>query len=117
MTDNRFGNAFTSEESNVMANDIRINPEALWSVAGRHKDVADVVARSRLAGANIEAVLCSYGPIMNQTKAAAANLLRVRDAELRAHVIRHRDAASRLRQAAANFTATEDLNAERLRLE
>ena len=31
------------------------------------------MARSRLAGANIEAVLCSYGPIMNQTKAAATD--------------------------------------------
>jgi hypothetical protein len=41
----------------------------------------------------------------------------LRDAELRVHDIRHRDAASRLRQAAANFTAAEDLNAERLRLE
>jgi hypothetical protein len=100
-----------------MTNHIRINSEALRSVAARHEEVADVVARSRLAGANIEAVLCSYGPIMNQTKAAATNLLRLRDAELRAHDTRHRAAASRLRQAAANFTATEDLNAERLRLE
>ena len=100
-----------------MTNHIRINPEALWSVAARHENVADILTRSRLAGANIEAVLCSYGPIMNQTKAAATNLLRLRDAELRAHDIRHRDAASRLRQAAANFTATEDLNADRLRLE
>jgi hypothetical protein len=100
-----------------MTNHIRINPEALRSVAARHDEVADVVTRSRLAGANIEAMLCSYGPIMNQTKAAAANLLRVRDAELRAHDIRNRDAATRLRQAAVNFTATEDLNAERLRLE
>jgi hypothetical protein len=100
-----------------MTNQIRITPEALWSVAARHVEVADVVTRSRLAGANIEAALCSYGPIKNQTKAAVANLLRVRDAELRTHEIRHRDVASRLRQAAANFTATEDLNAERLRLE
>ena len=100
-----------------MTNHIRINSEALGSVAARHEEVADVVARSRLAGANIEAVLCSYGPIMNQTKAAATNFLRLRDAELRAHDIRHRDAASRLRQAALNFTATEDLNTERLRLE
>ena len=100
-----------------MTNHIRIKPAALWSVAARHEEVADVVARSRLAGVNIEAVLCSYGPIMNQTKAAATNLLGLRDAELRAHDFRHRDAAARLREAAANFTATEDLNAERLCLE
>ena len=100
-----------------MANDIRINPEALWSVAARHEEVADVLARSRVAGADIEAVLGSYGPIMNRTKSAAANLLHLRDAELCAHEVQHRDTAVKLRQAASNFGATEDLNAERLRLE
>ena len=53
----------------------------------------------------------------NHIRINSEALLRLRDAELRANDIRHRDAASRLRQAALNFTATEDLNTERLRLE
>jgi hypothetical protein len=100
-----------------MTDPIRISPEVLRAVASHHDEVADVIARSRLAGPEIAVALRSYGPIMHETKAAATDLLTLRDTELRAHDTRHRDAANNLRQAAANFVATEDLNAERLRLE
>jgi hypothetical protein len=96
---------------------IRISPEALLVGAARHEEVADVIAASRRAGTDIATALRSYGPIMHQTKVAAASLLELRDAELVAHGTRHRDAADTLRRAAADFTATEHLNAERLRLE
>lgn len=100
-----------------MTDHIRITPEVLGAVATRHDEAADIIAQSRLAGPKIEAALRCYGPIMHQTKAAAAGLLGLRDAELRVHDTRHRDVADALRRAALSFVATEDLNAERLNLE
>ncbi len=100
-----------------MIDHIRIEPEVLCTVAGRHDEAADIIARSRLAGTDIAGALRSYGPIMHRTKAAATDILTLRDAELRAHDSRHRDAADALRRAAVSFAAAEDDNAERLRLE
>lgn len=100
-----------------MTDDIRIEPDVWREVAGRHEHVADIIARSRLAGPEIAGALQSYGPIMHRTKAAAIDILMLRDAELRAHNGSHRRAADALRQAAVAFTATEEHNTERLRRE
>ena len=100
-----------------MTDDIRIEPDVWRAVAGRHEQVADIIGRSRLAGPEIAGALQSYGPIMHRTKAAAVDILTLRDAELRAHDGSHRQAADALRQAAAAFAATEEHNTERLRLE
>src|SRR5687767_13938881 len=100
-----------------MTDDIRVEPDVWRMVARRHEEAADVIARSRLAGPEIAGALRSYGPIMHQTKAAATDILTLRDAELRAHDGSHREAAETLRRAAAAFAVTENHNAERLRLE
>jgi hypothetical protein len=100
-----------------MTEDIRIEPDVWRMVAGRHDDAADIIARSQLAGPDIADALRGYGPIMHRTKVAAADVLILRDAELRAHGGSHRNAAEALRRAAATFAATEDHNTERLRLE
>lgn len=100
-----------------MTDDIRIEPDVWRAIAGRHEQVADIIARSRLAGPEIGGALQSYGPIMHRTKAAAAAILTLRDAELRAHDGSHRQAADTLRQAILAFTATEEHNTERLRVE
>ncbi len=100
-----------------MTDHIRITPEVLGAVATRHDEAADIIAQSRLAGPKIEAALRCYGPIMHRTKAAAADLLGLRDRELRVHDTGHRDAADALRRAAVSFASAEDLNAERLTLD
>jgi hypothetical protein len=96
---------------------IRIEPDVWCTVAGRHDEAADIIARSRLAGHDIAEALHSYGPIMHRTKAAATDILTLRDAELGAHDSRHRVAADALRRAAAGFSLTEEHNAERLHVE
>jgi hypothetical protein len=98
-----------------MPDHIRIEPDVWHAVAARHDDAADIIARSRLAGPDIADALGTYGPILHQTKAAAADILMLRDAELHAHDRSHRDAADALRRAAAGFASTEDHNAEWLR--
>jgi hypothetical protein len=96
---------------------IQINPEVLRAVADHHDEVADKITAARLAGAEIQAAVSSYGPIMHQVKAAVADVLGQRDAALLAHDATHRTAADVLRREATNFTSADDLNAERLRLE
>lgn len=95
---------------------IQISPEVLRAVADHHDDVADRIAAARLAGADIQAAVSSYGPIMHRVKAAVADLLGERDAALLEHDRTHRTAADLLRREAANFTTADELNAERLRL-
>lgn len=100
-----------------MTDHIRVEPDVWRAVASRHEQVADILARSRLTGPEIAGALHSYGPIMHRTKTAAADILRLRDAELRAHDGSHRNAADALRQAASAFSTTEEHNTERLRLD
>ena len=100
-----------------MTEPIRVEPDVWRAVADRHAQAADIIARSRQAGPEIASALRTYGPIMHRTKAAATEILILRDAELRAHDGCHRDAADTLRRAAASFASTEYENTERLRLE
>jgi hypothetical protein len=95
---------------------IQINPEVMRAVADQHDEVADRLDEVRAAGAEIHAAVASYGPIMHQVKAAVADLLRTREATLLSVQSTHRGAADALRREATNFTATDELNAERLRL-
>ena len=95
---------------------IQINPEVLRAVADHHDEVADKIAAARMAGADIQAAVSSYGPIMHRVKAAVADVLGQRDAALLGHDRTHRTAADLLRREATNFTSADELNAERLRL-
>jgi hypothetical protein len=95
---------------------IQINPEVLRAVADHHDEVADKIAAARMAGADIQAAVSSYGPIMHRVKGAVADLLGQRDAALLEHDRTHRTAADLLRREATNFTSADELNAERLRL-
>ena len=96
---------------------IQISPEVMRAVADHHDQVADKIADARRAGTEIHAAVTSYGPIMHRVKAAVADLLGQRDAALLAHDSTHRSAADVLRREATNFTAADELNAERLRLD
>lgn len=100
-----------------MTDRIHISPEVMRAVADHHDEVADKIADARQAGTGIHEAVSSYGPIMYQVKAAVADLLSQRDAALLAHDATHRSAADELRRQATNFTATDDANAERLRLD
>jgi hypothetical protein len=100
-----------------MTDHIRFEPDVWCTGASRHEEAADIIARSRLAGHNIADALCSYGQIMHRTKAAATDILTLRDTELRAHDNRHRLASDALRLAAAGFSLTEDHNTKRLHVE
>lgn len=100
-----------------MTEPIRIEPEVWTAIARRHDDAADIIARSRLAGNAIADALRTYGPIMHRTKAAATDVLRLRDQQLHNHDNRHRDAAHALRRASARFIDAEDLNTKRLDLD
>jgi Excreted virulence factor EspC, type VII ESX diderm len=95
---------------------IEITPTVLRAVADQHDEAAEHITVAQSAGADIQAAVASYGPIMHQVKAAAADLLRQRDAALGEHAATHRSAADLLRRAAADFTSADELNAERLRL-
>jgi hypothetical protein len=99
-----------------MTDRIEITPTVLRAVADQHDEVAEHITVAQSAGAEIAAAVASYGPIMYQVKAAAADLLRARDAALGEHAATHRNAADLLRRAAATFTSEDELNAERLRL-
>ena len=95
---------------------IQISPEVMRAVADQHDEVADRLDEVRAAGAEIHAAVASYGPIMHQVKAAVADLLGNREATLLSVQSTHRNTADNLRLQAANFVATDELNAERLRL-
>jgi hypothetical protein len=95
---------------------IQISPEVMRAVAVQHDEVADRLDEVRAAGAEIHAAVASYGPIMHQVKAAVADLLGSREATLLSVQSTHRNTADNLRRHAANFVATDELNAERLRL-
>jgi hypothetical protein len=95
---------------------IQITPAVLREVADQHDEVAERIATAQSAGSEIHAAVASYGPIMHQVKAAAADLLNQRDAALAEHAATHRSAADVLRREAGNFTSADELNAERLRL-
>jgi hypothetical protein len=95
---------------------IQITPAVLRAVAEEHDEVAEQITVAQSAGAEIQAAVASYGPIMHQVKAAAADLLRQRDAALGEHAATHRSAADLLRRAATDFTSADELDAERLRL-
>jgi Excreted virulence factor EspC, type VII ESX diderm len=98
-----------------MSEPIHIGPDVMRTVANHHDEVADKIDAARLAGADIHAAVGTYGPIMHQVKAAVADLLARRDAALLEHAQTHRNAADELRRQAANFTAADGVNAERLR--
>jgi hypothetical protein len=95
---------------------IKISPEVMRAVADQHDEVADRLDQVRSAGDEIHAAVASYGPIMHQVKAAVADVLGNREATLLSVQDTHRSAADNLRRHAANFVATDELNAERLRL-
>jgi hypothetical protein len=97
-----------------MADNIRIDPRVLREVGDHHDEVADQIAAARLAGDEIGAAVSSYGPIMNEVKAAVADLLSQREAALLSHEEAHRAAAGTLRNQAAAFAEQEAINAERL---
>jgi hypothetical protein len=95
---------------------IQISPEVMRAVADQHDEVADRLDEVRAAGAEIHAAVATYGPIMHQVKAAVADVLGSREATLLSVQRTHRDTADNLRRHAGNFVATDELNAERLRL-
>jgi hypothetical protein len=95
---------------------IKISPEVMRAVAEQHDEVADRLDEVRAAGAEIHAAVATYGPIMHQVKAAVADVLASREATLLSVQGTHRDTADNLRRHATNFVATDELNAERLRL-
>jgi hypothetical protein len=95
---------------------IQITPAVLRAVADQHDEVAERIATAQSAGGEIHAAVASYGAIMHQVKAAAADLLNQRDAALGEHATTHRATADVLRREANNFTSADELNAERLRL-
>ena len=95
---------------------IQISPEVMRAVADQHDEVADRLDEVRATGAEIHAAVASYGPIMHQVKAAVADVLGRREATLLSVQNTHRTTADNLRRHAANFVATDELNAERLRL-
>jgi hypothetical protein len=96
---------------------IRVSPEVMNQVADQHDEVADRIGAARAAGEGIHAAVSSYGPIMHRVKAAVADLLGQRDEALLAHDQTHRRAAEELRRQATGFTAVDETNAERLRIE
>lgn len=96
---------------------IHVSAQVMHQVADQHDAVADKIDAARLAGGDIGAAVSSYGPIMHQVKAAMADLLTRRDDALLAHDQTHRRAADALRREATGFTAVDEQNAERLRLD
>jgi hypothetical protein len=100
-----------------MTDRIQITPEVMRAVADQHDEVADKIDEVRVAGTDIHAAVSSYGPIMHQVKAAVTDLLASREAALLSVQNTHRNTADNLRRQATNFTATDELNAERLRLD
>lgn len=96
---------------------VQVSPQLIRDVANQHEEVADQIALARAAGADILLAVAGFGPIMHRVKAAVADVLAQRDAALDQHDATHRDAATALRAAAANFVSQDELNAERLRLE
>jgi hypothetical protein len=99
------------------ANEVKIDPAVLHTVADDHDGVADAIESARAAGPNIAAAVASYGPIMHQFKAAVGDVLGARDAALREHGDEHRAAAENLRLEAAKYVAVDENNADRLRLD
>jgi excreted virulence factor EspC (type VII ESX diderm) len=96
---------------------IRITPEILNEIAGRHDSVADEIAVARKAGSEILAAVASHGPIMHQFKAAANDVVQRRDTAYAGHEAAHRSTADKLRSAATRFADQEDANAAELHLE
>lgn len=100
-----------------MNDDVRISAAVMNEVADRHDEVADRISAARQASEGIHAAVSSYGPIMHRFKAAVADVLVQRDEALLAHDQTHRRAAEALRREAIGFTAVDEQNAERLRLD
>jgi hypothetical protein len=98
-------------------NEVRIDPAVLHGVASDHDTVAEAIEAARAAGPDIGAAVATFGPIMHQFKAAVGDVLTARDAALREHGDRHRAAADTLRLEAAKYTAVDEANADRLRLD
>jgi hypothetical protein len=95
---------------------IQIDPTVMRAVADQHDEVAERIATAQSAGAEINAAVASYGPIMHEVKAAVADVLSQRDATLGEQATIHRSTADVLRREANNFISADELNAERLRL-
>jgi hypothetical protein len=96
---------------------IRITPALLNQVAARHESVADEIAVARGAGSDILAAVATHGPIMHQFKSAANEVVQRREAAFAEHEAAHRGAADKLRSAAAQFGAQEEINAAELRFD
>lgn len=99
-----------------MTEPIRITPQVLREVASGHEDVARIIEAARDRGADIQAAVDSYGPIMHQVKAAVGDLLLDRDSALAHHSARHRAASDEFNRAAYVYTNMDDENAARLQL-
>ena len=99
-----------------MADPVRIDPDVLREVATRHDAVADQISAARAAGDDIYAAVSTYGPIMHQVKAAAADVLAERDAALLEHGAAHRAVADELRRHAVAVGEVEAENVKRFDL-
>lgn len=93
---------------------IRVTPDVLREIAAHHDSIADDIASARSAGQDILAAVATHGPIMHTFKAAVADAVARRDAAFAVHEAGHREAADKLRNAAARFSEQEQFNAERL---
>lgn len=92
-----------------------VDPDAMRTVANNHESVADTIGVARAAGPEIEAAVGSFGPILNQTKAAMQNvLLPQRAVALLGHELTHRGAADLLTKHAAHFEATDQHTGRRI---
>ena len=99
-----------------MADPVRIDPDVLREVATQHDAVADQISAARAAGDDINAAVSTYGPIMHQVKAAAADVLAERDAALLEHGAAHRAVADELRRHAVAVGEVEAENVKRFDL-
>jgi hypothetical protein len=96
-----------------MAESLKIDPEALAAAAAHHRAIGEDLQGPLAAHEQLEAARTAHGAIFADFKAALADTLAARRAEILDQIATNEQIAQAIDAAAVQFSDTEDSNAMR----
>jgi hypothetical protein len=96
-----------------MAESLKIDPERLSAAAAHHRAIGEDLQGPLAAHEQLEAARSAHGPIFADFKAALADTLAARRAEIVDQIATNEQIAQTIDAAATQFSETEAANAAR----